>query len=217
VTDTRPAVIVAGGDAVPSGVAALLPRSGFVIAADSGLHVAHDLGLTVDLVVGDLDSADADRVDAAVRAGAHLERHPADKDATDLELALEAALTRGLGPAVVVGGASFDRIDHFMANALLMAADRFAPLEPTWLVKGAEVHVVRGVTTLRGTSGDIVTLLPVGGPADGIRTSGLRWPLAGDTLLPGSTRGVSNQLVQTSATIEVTTGVLLVIHGGPPS
>lgn len=216
-TDTRPAVIVAGGDAVASNVVAFLPRSGYVIAADSGLHTAHELGLVVDLVVGDLDSADTDQVDSALRAGADLERHPADKDATDLELALDAALSRGLHPAIVVGGASFDRIDHFMANALLMTADRFAPLEPRWLVKGAEVHVVRAATRLNGAVGDVVTLLPVGGPARGIRTRGLRWPLDGDTLEPGSTRGVSNELVETAATIEVAAGVLLAIHGGPPS
>ncbi|MDX1689779.1 MAG: thiamine diphosphokinase [Acidimicrobiia bacterium] len=212
----QPVVIVAGGDAAPASVAEALPADAFVIAADSGLHTANDLGLRPDLVVGDLDSADPAAIAAARDAGVPVETHPADKDATDLELALEAAADRGLGPAVVIGGASLDRIDHFIANALLMAADRFATLEPTWLVKGREVHVVRSEATIRGTEGDIVTLLPVGGPARGVRTKGLRWALDDETLEAGSTRGVSNVLERPEATVSVESGVLIAIHGGTP-
>ncbi len=213
-TPHRPVVVVAGGDAVPYGVTDLLPSPAFVIAADSGLHTALALGLDADLVVGDLDSAHPAAVHAAEDGGAVVERHPTDKDATDLELALDAALSRNLGPAVIVGGASFDRIDHFLANALVVAADRFAPLRPTWRVKDAVIHVVREATEIVGEPGDIVTLLPVGGPAEGVRTAGLRWALDGERLVPGSTRGVSNELDTTAATVSVTAGVLLAIHVG---
>ena len=211
----NPVVIVAGGDAVPPDISGLLPSPAFVIAADSGLHSAAALGLRVDLVIGDMDSADPRAVETAERDGAAIERHSPDKDATDLELALEAAVDRSLAPAVILGGASFDRIDHFLANALLLAADRFAILEATWWVKGAEVHVVRTATTLVGRPGDIVTLLPVGGPATDVVTQGLRWPLAHETLAPGSTRGVSNEMTDDTATITLAEGVVLAIHGGP--
>jgi thiamine pyrophosphokinase len=58
----------------------------------------------------------------------------------------------------------------------------------------------------------VVTLLPVGGPAAGVTTAGLRWPLVADYLLPASTRGVSNEIVTSPATVSVATGVVLAVQ-----
>ncbi len=212
VADTPAAVIFAGGDPEPADVDELLPAHRFVIAADSGLHLALSIGVDVDLVVGDLDSADPGAVRRALAAGAQVERHPAAKDATDLELALLAAAQRGLHPAVVVGGASLDRIDHFMANALLLAAPRWRDLRPEWFVQGAHVVAIHDAARLRGRPGDTVTVLAVGGPAAGVTTHGLRWALQGDPLEPGSTRGVSNEMTDPVAEISVEAGSLLAIH-----
>ena len=206
------AVIIAGGDPVPANELPALPEHRFVIAADSGLHAAQALGLAVDLVVGDFDSATSSALDAAEQDGAVLEQHPVDKDATDLELALDAALARGLSPAVVVGGAGFDRIDHFMANALLLARARYAELQPQWWVKGAHVAPVHERIEIHGVPGDIVTLLPIGGAAVGITANGLRWELDDETLEPGSTRGVSNEMTGPIASVILARGTLLAIH-----
>jgi thiamine pyrophosphokinase len=111
----RSAVIFSGGN-TPRESRALVFEDAFVIAADSGLHAALALGVDVDLLIGDLDSADPTAVAEARRAGAAVDVHPADKDATDLELALEAAADRGSTRVRVIGGSSLDRIDHFIAN-----------------------------------------------------------------------------------------------------
>ena len=209
-----PAVVFAGGDPVPDSVRHLLPQGALVVAADSGLDLARRLGVPVDLVVGDFDSADPAGVAAAVASGSRLERHPADKDATDLELALDAVLRLGRSPVRIVGGAGWDRLDHLVANFLLVASPRYAPLRLRWWVKGAEVAPVHGRLDMAGDPGDLVTLLAVGGPATGVTTAGLRWPLLGETLTPGSTRGVSNELAASTAAVCVETGVLVAIHTG---
>ena len=209
-----PAVVFAGGDPVPGSVGALLPRGALVVAADSGLDVARRLGVPVDLVVGDFDSADPALVADAAARGARLERHPVAKDATDLELALETVLGLGRSPVLVVGGAGWDRPDHLLANTLLVASPRYAPLRLRWLVKGAEVSPVHGRLHLHGAPGDLVTLLAVGGPAAGVVTAGLRWPLRGETLASGSTRGVSNEMEGESASVSVAEGVLLAVRVG---
>ncbi|MBU1866338.1 MAG: thiamine diphosphokinase [Actinobacteria bacterium] len=213
-TPTPAAVIFAGGDPIPAGEMPRLPEHRFVIAADGGLHAAQALGVAVDLVIGDFDSATPAALDAARRAGAVLERHPVDKDATDLELALDACLDRGLSPAVVVGGAGFDRIDHFLANALLLTAPRYAAMRLEWRVKGARVVPVHDRIEIGGAPGDVVTLLPIGGGAAGITTTGLRWPLQAATLDPGSTRGVSNEMTGSAAVVGLEQGTLLAIHTG---
>jgi len=184
-----------------------------VIAADSGLHHAQQLGHHVDVVVGDLDSVDVDALARAERAGAVVERHAAAKDETDLELALVAARERGADRIVVLGVAG-GRLDHFLANALVLTSDAFATVRVEARFAGARVHVVRDELVVQGTPGDILTLLPVGGPAHGVATEGLRFPLRNETLHPGSTRGVSNELVTSTARVTVTGGVLLAVLPG---
>src|SRR4051794_20102363 len=100
----RTALVFAGGDPPPpSAVDGLLP-SDIVIPADSGLEHALALGCAVDLVVGDLDSVAPAALARATAAGTAIEQHPDDKDATDLELALDAARARGVERIVVIGG-----------------------------------------------------------------------------------------------------------------
>jgi thiamine pyrophosphokinase len=188
-----------------------VPRDAFVIAADSGLHHAQALGARVDVVVGDLDSVDPDRLARAVDAGARVEQHPADKDFTDLELAVRAAVSHGADDVLVVGGAG-GRLDHFLANVLVLAADAFAGVRVQALVGEARITVVRDRAELRGAPGSLLTLLPVGGAANGVRTKGLRFPLAGETLSPGETRGVSNEFVEPAAVVELDDGVLLAVQ-----
>lgn len=210
--ETSPTVIVlAGGDPVSPVVAGSLPDADLVIAADSGLHQADRLGLAVDLVVGDLDSADPKRIEAAEAAGIPIERHSTDKEATDLALAMAAAIDRGARRIVVVGGSSFDRIDHFLANALLIGGPVASLADITWFVKDSRLTAVTSSVRLSGRPGEIVTILPVGGPATGVTTTGLQWQLTNDVLEPGSTRGVSN-VVTGEVTVSVASGTVLVIQ-----
>jgi thiamine pyrophosphokinase len=206
----RVALVFAGGDPPDPADLVEVPRPDLVIAADSGLHHAVALGIPVDLVVGDLDSADPAMVEAAVAAGAIVERHAVDKDATDLELALLAARQRGCGRVVVLGGYG-GRVDHLLAGALLLASPQLAPLRIEARLGASTVHVVRDEVEVRGAPGDVLTLLAVGGAADGVSTEGLRYPLRNETLTAGSTRGVSNQLVSDRARVSLRAGVLLLI------
>ncbi|MFO8076397.1 MAG: thiamine diphosphokinase [Egibacteraceae bacterium] len=209
----REVVVLAGGDPVPASLAAALPRPDRVIAADSGLAAAEALGLAVDLVVGDMDSVDPALLARAEADGARVERHPAAKDATDLALALDAARDDAPARVTVVGGHG-GRLDHLLAGVLLLASERYAGLEVGALMGTATVAVVRERGVLTGQDGEVVSLLAVGGPARGVETAGLAYPLAGETLWPGSTRGVSNALAGQRATITLAEGVLLAIQPG---
>ena len=200
-------VVVASG---PGPVVAV-PGEGTVVAADGGLERAAALGLGVDILVGDLDSVSAGALAAAEAAGTRIVRHPVAKDATDLELAVDEALALGARRVLVIASAG-GRLDHLTASLLLLGSERYAALEIDALVGDALVHVVRDARTLRGASGELVTLLPLGGPARGVTTSGLEYPLAGETLEPGSTRGVSNVFTAAEARVTLTDGVLLAIR-----
>jgi thiamine pyrophosphokinase len=196
-----------------------LPDAGYVIAADGGAAAALDLGLRVDELIGDLDSVSPQVQARVIAAGARVRRYPVAKDATDLELALAAAVSREPPPrrVVVLGGAG-GRLDHLLAGALLLAAPDWAGVDATrtgvqaWLGR-AKITVVRERAELAASGpGALVSLLAVGGVARGVTTSGLRYPLDGHDLAPATTLGVSNEFTAAQATISVTGGVLLAVQ-----
>jgi thiamine pyrophosphokinase len=204
-------VVVAGGEPPDAGSAHGVPAGAPVVAADRGLEHALALGLTVTVAVGDFDSASPEAVEAVEEAGARIERHPAAKDATDLELALDVAL--GLGPerVLVLAGVG-ERLDHLLSVLLLISAPRYADVEIDTRIGRSLTHVVRGERALQGTPGELVSLVPVHGPAAGVRTEGLVYPLEDETLEPGSTRGISNELAAPTARVTVGSGTLLVVR-----
>lgn len=207
-------VVVAGGPAPDPQAARAVPAGARVIAADEGLEHAVALGLEVELVVGDFDSVSPDALAAAEATGTRVERHPPEKDATDLELALDSALTLGARRVLVVAGDGQGRLDHLVAALLLLASARYESIELDAVVGRARVYVVRGERELPGEPGALVTLLAVNGPALGVTTTGLAYPLRAETLEPGSTRGVSNVFDSNRARITLEGGVLLAIEPG---
>lgn len=209
----RHVVVLAGGDPVRPPLPRPLPRADAVIAADSGLAAAEGLGLSVDVVVGDLDSVEPAQLAAARAAGVRIEVHPRDKDRTDLAIALDTAIDSGAEAITVVGGAG-GRFDHLLAGALLLASPSYADAEVTAVMGPAVVTVVRGERRLHGRSGEIVGLVAVHGPARGVTTQGLAYPLIDDELSAGSSRGVSNILHTDTALVHVREGVLLAVQPG---
>jgi thiamine pyrophosphokinase len=201
------AVVLAAGRL---GAVGRIGRADLVVAADGGSVHAAQLGLTIDVIVGDLDSIEADTLRSAQAGGAVVERHDTDKDATDLELALDTALARG-AERVTVLGVGGGRADHHLANVLLLTSAKYAAVDVDAWVDGSLVAVVHRSRALEVGEGATVTLLPVGGPAAGVRTTGLRWPLTGDTLTPGTSRGVSNVALMPIIDVEVDSGTLLVV------
>lgn len=207
------AVIVASGDVVDDD-AAWLDRADLVIAADRGAETLARLGRRPDVLVGDLDSISARVVEELAEAGVRIERHPADKDASDTELAIDEAYRSGATSVVLLGTIGGRRLDHELANLLLLA-------DPDHL--GRDLRAVRGATTVRvvggggrialdGIGGSIVTLLPIGGDAVGVSTEGLRWPLDDAVLRLGRSRGLSNEITTPPAAVAVRDGTLLVVE-----
>ena len=198
------ALVVTGGP-IPANQGPL-PSADLIIAADGGADNAAALGLTVDLVIGDLDSVSS----AAVARAKKVERHPEDKDETDLELALSAAVAAGTGSVTVVGTLG-GRVDHALANLLVAAGDRWANLRIDLRIDGAQAWVVRDHVEIVAQVGDVVSLLAVGGRATGVTTTGLAWPLANAEVKPGVGLGLSNRMAAPKAEVVVNDGTLLVI------
>ena len=209
------ALVVANGP-LPDGVAQLATfaaAAALRIAADGGARHFLAAGLRPHFLVGDLDSLPTGDVEALQKSRVAVLRHPARKDATDLELALDVALAQGADDVVVLAALGA-RWDQTLANMLLLALERFGRV-PMRVVEGAQtLRVLRPGRPhqLAGASGDTLSLIPISGPAAGITTSGLDYPMQLGTLPFGATLGVSNVLTSATASVTLESGLLLAIH-----
>ena len=205
--------MVAHGD-VAAADRALVVGAETVIAADGGALALERWGIVPNLVVGDLDSLGPDRAAALGKLGAKVIPYPAAKDESDLELALRYAVESGAEDILLLGAFGGQRLDHALANAMLLA-------DPAY--RGLGLRAVQGTTQIRavhandsvalaGPIGALVTLLAVRADAKGVRTVGLKYPLAGDTLHFGRSRGLSNVVTALPASVSLEHGVLLVIE-----
>jgi thiamine pyrophosphokinase len=193
---------------------------GLVVAADGGARLAGPLGVAIDRWVGDGDSLPETEIAALEAAGIPLERTRRDKDESDTELAVAAALRLGADGIVVIGALGGPRIDHALANIGLLAMPALAGRRAILLDGRSRVSLIRAPDVdgaavscpLAGRTGDTVSLLPMGPGVEGVTTRGLRYPLADEPLPPGRARGLSN--VRTSSTAEVVLrrGLLLVVE-----
>jgi thiamine pyrophosphokinase len=217
------ALVVAGAvraDLEPPGtVAELLNTATVRIAADSGWHTLARWGRLPDELVGDLDSIDPDQLAVAETAAAagelRIRRAARAKDRTDLELAL--GLVSGperiheVGSVTVVVGAG-GRLDHVLGSLAALAGVEERLHVAAWfddtrvlrLCGGDELRIV-------GTPGAVVSLIPWGGPAEGVVSSGLRWNLDDESVRVDAARGVSDEFLQPHASVSIERGVLFVL------
>jgi thiamine pyrophosphokinase len=184
-----------------------------IICADGGAHHARRMGLTPDVVVGDLDSLDPGLRAELEAAGVRFEVHPAHKDQTDLELALQLAMAEGATHIEIwamLGG----RLDQTMANLLLLTRPEWHAAQVRMVEGNQMVWPLRGgqETTIHGVAGDVLSLIPLSPLVFGVTLEGVEWPLQAATLHFGSTLTVSNQLTAPVARLGVENGLLLVIH-----
>ncbi len=184
----------------------------YIIAADGGIQVAEMLSLPVDLIIGDLDSSTEELLSHFAHQGVTIERYEAEKDETDLELALFKAVDMASERVIMLGGLG-GRLDMSLANIQTLAHPALVGTkieiwhgqQTGWLLRppGGSIH---------GEPGDTVSLIPMGGEVTGLVSSGLAYPLEDDTLSLGVTRGVSNVLTHPVAEVNLTTGLLFIVH-----
>jgi thiamine pyrophosphokinase len=187
-----------------------------VVAADGGALKAIALGLRPDVVVGDGDSLPTDRATELRAAGIEVIVHPTEKDESDTELAVTEALARGATSIVVIGAFGGQRIEHTMANLLLLCLPALASVDARLVDGPSEAWVIghngASATLIEGSVGDYVSLLPLSDVVDGVTTRDLRYPLTDATLTQGPARGLSNELAALTGFVTTTSGRLAVIH-----
>jgi thiamine pyrophosphokinase len=209
-------IIFANGELPnPEKARALLRDDDFIIAADGGTRHVLALGRVPNVIIGDLDSLNVEPFDR-LRAGsstlnAEIIRFPADKNETDLELAIAHALN--LHPEqVLIIAALGGRLDQTLGNITLISDLRPSTFGLRLDDGIEEVFFCHDQCEIHGAVGDLVSLIPWQGEVTGVATENLKWALRSETLFPNKTRGISNEMLGDTATVQIQSGSLLVVH-----
>ena len=205
-------IIVANGNLPnPEKARTLLRPDDFILCADGGTRHAFALGLTPNVVIGDLDSVMDEERRKMKELGVETIQHPTDKNETDLELAINHALT--LNPSqILILAALGGRMDQTLANIALLSDLRLSTFDIRLSDGVEEIFFCRDQVQVKGRSGDIVSLIPWQGEVTGVFTENLRWHLHHETLYPEKTRGISNEMTADVATVSIKSGLLLITH-----
>lgn len=202
--------VFAGGDPVsPERIDGLGPAD-LVVAADSGADIAAGAAVAVDILVGDLDSISRSAMERVFDNGTVIEAHSPDKDATDLDLALEVALRHDPSEIVFVGGGG-GRLDHLLGNVGVIGSPAARHVPVSWVMERETAYVVRGGRSIPTTPGEVFSLIPIGSDARGVHIRHARWPLRDASLSFHSSLGISNVALGEEVEIEVGEGAILAV------
>lgn len=181
------------------------------ICCDGGIRHLEQLNIQPDMIMGDMDSADAAGLKSFSGCGVRILKYRRDKDATDTQLALECALE--LKPeSIEIWGALGGRIDHSLANLFLLSLSEKAGIKTSLVDEYCETFIVKKETSFEESSGQTVSLFAWGPKAKGVSLHGFKYSLNKEVLEMSNPRGISNVIVSSPATIHISSGSLLVVR-----
>ena len=204
-------ICLIAGAGVLYGTLPPIGENDLVIAADAGYKALVKLGARIDRVVGDFDSLGTVPIHPSV------EVHPAEKDETDMMLAVRTGLRLGYRRFFIYGGLG-GRLDHSYANlqTLLYIARRNAE---GWLFGDhlAITAIVNRALRFSDQASGTVSVFSADGNARGVNLEGLKYPLVNHTLTVDDPLGVSNEFTGKPSRIEVKEGAVLIMapEGAP--
>ena len=207
-------LVFANGDGPAEGwgwVRPLISTSTILIAADGGARHIAAMGLSPDIIIGDLDSLAKEKPTSGTSEAGSLLTFSQEKDESDLELALIHAAS--LNPdSIQILAAVGGRLDQTLSNALLLSLPELSGLDVFIVQPHQRARRIEGRVRIEGDIGDLISLVPLWGPARVEKTDGLKWSLADEKLIPGPARGISNQLIEPAGHITLSSGSLLCVH-----
>lgn len=206
--------VVAGGDVDSEDLALIDPEKDWILAADGGALKLLEAGITPHLAVGDFDTTGESLAAELAERGIPIRKLPAAKAETDTHYAVREAIRKNPDEIIILGALGGSRFDHTLANVGLLE----------WLdeqgVPGMLCHRSNRIRLLSGPGEAVlaksgfsfVSLIPVTATVDGIKTEGFLYPLRGESLIRGMTRGISNEIVGGTGKIIIEKGKCLLVE-----
>lgn len=184
----------------------------YIICADGGAKSAFKLGVKPDIIIGDFDSISSRLIKKALFQGITIQKHSPCKDKSDLELAVDYALS--LKPLeITIVGALGRRPDHTLFNIFLLKKAFCKEVPARILSSEWEIFLISKKAVIRGKKNFILSLIPLEGDCHGICLKGVKYTLRNESLASGNTRGLSNIILSEKAEIKLRSGILIAMMG----
>ncbi|WP_208589200.1 thiamine diphosphokinase [Gracilibacillus suaedae] len=181
------------------------------IGADLGASYLLRNQLPIDIAIGDFDSLDNEEKQVIKKQANNFREFPPEKNETDLELAVAAALS--YQPAsIFLFGVTAGRLDHELANIQLL----YRLLEKNVSAKIIDHKNILsiykpGYYSVQANSSELISFIPLTPTVEGLTLDGFYYPLDNYTVTWGSTRCISNQLINEQGTFLFNDGILIMI------
>jgi thiamine pyrophosphokinase len=184
-----------------------------IIAADYGLLIADELGLSLDFIVGDFDSVPESILQKYQNNSTPIETFPREKDKTDTQIAIELALMHNPSKLDIVA-ATGSRLDHTLANIHLLLLPMQLGIDACILNQNNKIYLKKESFQIRKSEqfGDYVSFLPFSERVVGLTLRGFKYPLDRVILSAGSSLAISNEIIAEDAQVEFNEGILLVME-----
>lgn len=188
----------------------LLREDDYIICADGGVNTVYPAGIVPDLLIGDFDSVEGDILEKLKFEKTEFLKYPAEKDESDLELALLKAIE--LKPEeIIIFAALGKRLDHIFANLMLLTLPLKSGLICSIIEEDYEIFLIDKFIKIKRGKGAYLSLFPLTPVVEAIETYGLKYSLKNENLYLGPSRGLSNEIIEEEATIKIKKGKLLII------
>lgn len=191
-----------------------LSNEDLVIAADGGYdHLIH-MGLRADIVLGDFDSVTSNEVWEDTICEKYT--YPAEKDDTDMMLAIRLGLSRGYNTYAIYGGLG-GRLDHTIANIQALSFLAAKGANAVLYHKNYELTVIKNSSyTIPKDITGYVSIFSLSDKSENVTIRGLKYEISGLTLLNTFPLGVSNETTGKKGIISVEKGTLLIFWNRHP-
>jgi len=185
------------------------------VGVDRGVFTLLTLGITPDYAFGDFDSVSQEEWALIEDKVANLRKYKPEKDETDMELALNWALTKE-ATKIQMFGATGGRLDHFLGNVQMLLKAELQHLnthieiidcQNQLYIKGPGRHQVERLPEKK-----YISFIPVTPDVKGLTLEGFKYTLSNRHISLGSTLCISNELLSSSGTFSITEGILMVIR-----
>lgn len=204
-------LIISNGNAINENkLKLLMDECDYVICVDGGArHLIH-LGVTPDILLGDLDSIDSRSKDWMVKNNTKLIKFPSKKDKTDTELAIDYAI-ENRAKEIILTGVTGSRLDHTLGNIMLLWRLMTDNIKAKIIDDNNEIFIIDNNIALKKQENTYVSLIPLTKNLTGVDLKGFEYNITDGVLDQFSTMGISNEIIEDSGIIKIKDGVSLVI------
>lgn len=136
-----------------------------------------------------------------------------EKDNTDTDMALKLAI-ESKSSSITILGALGKRMDHAISNIHILKETLKAKIPTQILDTYNKIYLIDSNITLQKdqTYGKYISLIPLTSIVEGLTLTGFKYPLKNADLSIGLSLGVSNEIEEEVASIELKNGILIVIE-----